>query len=1146
MPSNSHSVHCPLRVQLTNNVAQQITKRKITSRDHGDDDDDWDDDDNAWEVRSDARSELRKAYADGERWIANDTAESDGRDKKYALTLLPKETTGETNGLILFVVQRPDCVLAVSVKHIAGHVPRSANSVHLTGDIVFGDDYARGETPGGMNGQLLAELDRRKSLADRHNSAVDLCIRDWVAWLDISEKLEEKTLTTVKYFNCARGKDPKTLIFKVERVPGSWRSGNVDLELLGKSGDARRKQRRHLSGRVVYIDGNRIKIESRRDFPDVVPSSGDCSPAKSEDLKRQRRAIERLKAGEAELTNLHEILYGGSKLSLSSYRNNNSVPIGDCLDGTRLNDDQRLAVSRALDTPDCFFLQGPPGTGKTTFIAELCYQAARRGKKILVASQTNLAVDNALCRLQNSVDILPIRFTSDIQRVDPMAHQFVGDAAVERWGRSLASRPAPNHSRLKEQGEAFDLLLELLPYAALLDAPTSAAANDGTSNVSVATLIQQIKHIEKTRAEVAEFAASAKEILELRAEADKRRLALSPLEPHEGHSNLALSTKTGLSSVDRALDVFRRIDELVRELLNGDAYRFPFDFERIDEWSDVWRTGDRASVGKIEGELRSIERIEREPTLFNWVSRAYHKWIGGSYLVKLQGTLAVFSSAWIDSTGIGASLKAEILRETSERRDAYMRTKSRVHGLELSRAQRARKIAVGLWEKFPHLKRFFSDDATFDETQLHRVLAEATSVVASKLKSLVGSLERTVSDDPIPSNWKSAATFTAFISGLRSRPGCASLGYWKTSIRLQREWHEFLTGAGGFRDSTLEEIFHACANVVGATCSVAGSQAFLKHHSRFDLVIVDEVSKATPIELLVPSILGARVVYVGDHKQLPPYFGADSESDDFVTVSNELGVDHKALEATLQRDLFRERFEQLSSESKGSRAMMLPRQYRMHSQIMECVNDFYDGALRIGLADQDSRKQHGIKGVPWIPENSHVLWIDMPDSSEWRHRVKAPGKSLENSLAATLVARIVETIAEKLGSAQTYGDGRPDIGVISLYKAQSKTISDGLAASARLAATGYTELRCDTVDSFQGMERDVIILDLCVNGGKPSEFVCSPRRMNVALSRARRLLVVVGSSKTFVGSSVGGGHYGRVLTVAKRGGGYLHAADIVG
>lgn len=362
MNSNHLAVHCPLRVQLSNNASQQITKRKITSRDHGDDDDDWDDDeDNAWEVRSAARSELRRAYADGERWMANDTADSDGRDKKYALTLLPKETTGGTNGLILFVVQRPDCVLAVSVKHIAGDVPRSANSVRITGDIVFGDDYARGETPGCINGQLLAELDRRKSLAERHNSAVDLCIRDWVAWLDISEKLEEKTLTTVKFFNCARGKDPKTLIFKVERVPESWRSGNLDLELLGKSDDARRKQRRRLSGRVVYIDGNRIKIEARRDFPDVLPSSGDCSPTRNEDLKRQRRAIERLKAGEAELTSLHDILYGHPKLTLSSYRNNNAVRIEDCLDGTRLNDDQRLAVSRALDTPDCFFFAGTTG-----------------------------------------------------------------------------------------------------------------------------------------------------------------------------------------------------------------------------------------------------------------------------------------------------------------------------------------------------------------------------------------------------------------------------------------------------------------------------------------------------------------------------------------------------------------------------------------------------------------------------------------------------------------------------------------------------------------------------------------------------------------------------------------------------------------
>ena len=90
-----------------------------------------------------------------------------------------------------------------------------------------------------------------------------------------------------------------------------------------------------------------------------------------------------------------------------------------------LNEEQALAVRGALAAEDVFLIQGPPGTGKTTVIAEIINQATESGQRVLVASQSNLAVDNALGRFANTPNIRPIRRYAQSAEVDPDAEKFL-------------------------------------------------------------------------------------------------------------------------------------------------------------------------------------------------------------------------------------------------------------------------------------------------------------------------------------------------------------------------------------------------------------------------------------------------------------------------------------------------------------------------------------------------------------------------------------------------------------------------------------------------------------------------------------------------------------------------------------------------
>ncbi|MBK9990487.1 MAG: AAA family ATPase [Verrucomicrobia bacterium] len=319
-----------------------------------------------------------------------------------------------------------------------------------------------------------------------------------------------------------------------------------------------------------------------------------------------------------------------------------------------------------------------------------------------------------------------------------------------------------------------------------------------------------------------------------------------------------------------------------------------------------------------------------------------------------------------------------------------------------------------------------------------------------------------------------------------------------------------------------EERFLRHANIIGATCNESGKPDFIgaqRFLARFDLVIVDEVSKASPPELLLAMLMGRRVLLAGDHRQLPPLFRDEAFED--AVESGE--IEHEQVE----------RFRELVTSSWFDRAFHgappaikigLCRQYRMHPAIMDAVNVFYadqplqagDDARVLAREKRHDLTLHGPGGHNWLRPEQSILWIDTSHDTEGRmlpdERV---GSSRRNALEAEIAARIVAGIAEPCAKTNM------NVGVISFYRAQADLLRDRLRRE--VLPDGWLHLWRDvnTVDQFQGSERDVVIVSLVRAGSRlTGEFVRDFRRINVAFSRARRLLIVLGSRAAFGSAEV--------------------------
>ncbi len=268
------------------------------------------------------------------------------------------------------------------------------------------------------------------------------------------------------------------------------------------------------------------------------------------------------------------------------------------------------------------------------------------------------------------------------------------------------------------------------------------------------------------------------------------------------------------------------------------------------------------------------------------------------------------------------------------------------------------------------------------------------------------------------------------------------------------------------------------ADVVLATNVGAGSD--ILEGWTFDLVLIDEATQSTESSALIPVVKGKQLVLAGDHKQLPP------------TVISPL-AQSKGFSLSLVERLI---------DRYGSTAVsMLNIQYRMNDEIMRFPNQaFYDGQLESGEKNKHWRIE-GLGGRLDAREKAYInevvkLSAAFIDVNGYEKAV-GEGPTYMNQEEGDCVVGLVRLLIRA-------GIEPSCIGVITPYKGQVNLIRESL---------GQEGVQVDTVDAFQGREKDVVIISFVRSGAGGLGFLNDIRRLNVALTRARKLRIAVGSAK---------------------------------
>lgn len=319
------------------------------------------------------------------------------------------------------------------------------------------------------------------------------------------------------------------------------------------------------------------------------------------------------------------------------------------------------------------------------------------------------------------------------------------------------------------------------------------------------------------------------------------------------------------------------------------------------------------------------------------------------------------------------------------------------------------------------------------------------------------------------------ADLTHFSSWLRDR-----LPVFAARARLLHDWHT--TVSGETRQLYPELIRYA--DVIAATAIGSGSRDVLSD-VEFDLAVVDEAGQIAVPDILVPLARAKRGVVVGDHRQLPPFLNDDVKK--WGVADGDPDVEALLTKSALEHMV--ERF-------PASNVVPLTLQRRMPALIANFISSaFYERRLHTAV-ERPHRDQLFARQFAFVDSSG----LPALTRHETEAVVEAFGRQgFVNEAEAELLVRI----------AEHYHRLRAEWAVIVPYKAQVDLIQSSLSGIVGSSAT--VELNVGTVDSFQGGERDVILYGFTrSNPGRRVGFLDELRRANVAFTRAKQQLVLVG------------------------------------
>lgn len=801
-----------------------------------------------------------------------------------------------------------------------------------------------------------------------------------------------------------------------------------------------------------------------------------------------------------------------------------------------LNEKQKEAVRKAVSSNGIFLLQGPPGTGKTQVIAETVAQMVKKGKKVLISSETHKAIDNVFERLPKIAEIVPIRLIPSNNNkkgdneYDPkfLVDNFYGNIstnmkkAVDRYR---------NFRRNKEEfSETYDKLKLLKSKIEKSQKVLDEA------NKEIAGLESKAKELNS------QISALVDSRDDIRIELDvlrrtKRHIENDNLRPDEDVSTqliirlrddlASLFDKNTFVDIDLGLLVKNinqiKMDEIERELavVNPESNKTILEVKRReikskmdackDEYDDVIPE-KQDEYDALRKELISIKKqidatTDSAPTdlklgtIFNYAYLVANVDSIKRTIESLKEHIIERKVQYIEE--VNGSLNAvETKFNNVEEKIAVL--KKQIKGIndsiiEIQERDDVQDIQENKGKLETEINKFFKD---FEIAEPYKDIDEALTIIKRRWEELENDFVRKEQEN-------------------------------KEKIPMYEKISNYLSMEDVIeadRKEYTKDLFDN-ANVFGITCtsndrfSGRNVDALSEYNIDdidiksvgIDVVIIDEVSKSSFIDLLIPILYGKTVILVGDHRQLPPmYEFSKLRDDDFEGLDeNIINKDiNKKFTSLYEECFFKTLFERIPESYKT----MLVQQYRCHEHIMNVFNHFYQGELKLGFAGQNNTKKHNVKlisnGRSIIEPDKHIYFVDCKKNETHEQ----DSTSMYNTGEAKVVAELIRKLND-------YFKRNPDreklsIGVICTYGDQARRIKEILKSEkvkTDAFKTDVEKMIVSTVDDFQGDERDIIILSTVRNPENPAKsnpgFILAYQRINVALSRARRMLVMVGNRR---------------------------------
>ena len=883
-----------------------------------------------------------------------------------------------------------------------------------------------------------------------------------------------------------------------------------------------------------------------------MPESGFISISLVGDLaliERHRRAVKNLQQNEG----CYAPYLSSYLFDIENANQPDEIPEITEWENKSLNDKQKSAVQKMLAAPDICLIQGPPGTGKTTVIAEACLQFAKRGETVLLASQAHDALDNALSRLQNHPELRAVRLAKSANRITEEGKQFTGESILSKHYVSLRNYVAKEYlqpfNALSEETEKLREWVKQAEFVAhdLQQLRAEYRTNQGRLKQAEQALIQakiefdEQQDIFRRHSRDIENIALLIDLLNEKNSGEALRNSnfilpetLYPLAEHltnleHLHISQKFSYERFLAEREnqaailyKLIQLYQRIQAVLPKMeadlarLNGGNGTMGADTktlleieqlqQEIDEIADQMENDDSNELSALWKEKRKALRLLKEKPsdglnlepyqIFNDAERfaQNNPEILKPLLIQRVQNLTIFQQKYqtlvqapvwdLNNQLQGYDLQPpsdESVREKQADLEALKEDKHQITERGRLKKQQAAQILID---------GGFSAEADF--------LAEFATQ-QSRLNALESELQtlQTQNQDfmPLFSRWQEILK--------------------EPEKRAEKDWSE------------LEKPFVESCNLVAITCNENERTLTDNDFDGFDVVIIDEVSKATPLEMLLPLMRAKKAILVGDHRQLPPIFNEadgltfEDEVEQSEAQENKQDSDTDLTEDNLHKfekmvtaSLFKELFEK-APESLRERLNI---QFRMHPDIMKMINYFYEGQLTCG--NPDAERPHGIEFKGLLSQKDHVLWIDTTDDEKGKRFSINDGQSNINVLESRMIAKTLVDMNRQLETLGYGKDNKMKVGVVSFYQPQCRVIRDEIRKINKdKLSFSAIDVEINTVIRYQGKEKPIILLSLVKNNGgdRTQKFragranIARFEFINVAMSRAQNLLLIFGA-----------------------------------